>query len=64
VRSKIDLDIQNAEKDGELEIDIVEKIMSKFSDNLKHAGLKFRITIEGSFNSIILSQILKAICLD
>jgi CRISPR/Cas system-associated protein Cas7 (RAMP superfamily) len=40
VRSKIDLDIQNAEKDGELEIDIVEKIMSKFSDNLKHAGLK------------------------
>ena len=38
VRSKIDLDIQNAEKDGELEIDIVEKIMSKFSDNLKHAG--------------------------
>jgi GTP-binding protein EngB required for normal cell division len=39
-RSKIDLDIQNAEKDGALEIDIVEKIMSKFSDNLKHAELK------------------------
>ena len=40
VRSNIGLDIQNAEKDGELEIDIVEKIMSKFSDNLQHAGLK------------------------
>ena len=38
VRSKIDLDIQNAKNDGESEKDAVEKIISKSLDNLKYAG--------------------------
>jgi predicted GTPase len=37
VRSKIDLDIQNAKNDGESEKDAVEKIISKSLDNLKYA---------------------------
>ena len=38
VRSKIDLDIQNAKTDGESEKDAVEKIISKSLGNLEYAG--------------------------
>jgi hypothetical protein len=39
VRSKIDVDIQNSENDGESETDAVKKIKSNLSGNLKDAGL-------------------------
>jgi hypothetical protein len=39
VRSKMDVDIQNSDKDGESEKGAVEKIKSKLSGNLKDAGL-------------------------
>lgn len=38
VRSKIDLDIQNAQNDGESQKDVVDKIYSKLSGDLEHAG--------------------------
>ena len=38
VRSKIDIDIQNAQNDGESKTDAVGKISSKISDNLEHEG--------------------------
>ena len=40
VRSKIDIDIENAKTDGEPETEVIKKIMSKSIDILKHAGIK------------------------
>jgi len=40
VRSKIDIDIENAKHDGEPETEVIKKIMFKSLDILKHAGIK------------------------
>ena len=40
VRSKIDIDIENAKTDGEPETEVIKKIMLKSLDILKHAGIK------------------------